>query len=267
MGDDGKSSIAGIEGGLPLSRSPFAAHALRTLSWLSGRSEFADFSAWLGSPHWQLPDAARARLDLWLRERAPLEIEPRGLLTALQAVPEALRTIASQLSSCITKAQRHLSGGAASPRDWSQRFTDALESFGILGKDVVRRRPLSSGEVQTHDRFVELLDEFGGLTPSLGTMSRDIAVALLNEWANRTSFRPASGDALVTISSQLSDPIVQYDGIWVSGLHADAWPAPVQPDPFLPLAAQIAAGVPAASAAARSAEARALMSRVGCGDR
>jgi probable DNA repair protein len=64
---------------------------------------------------------------------------------------------------------------------------------------------------------------------------------------------------LVTVSSQLVDPIVQYDGIWVAGLHADAWPQPVQPDPFLPLNDQIAAGVPAASSGGRAAEARALM--------
>jgi ATP-dependent helicase/nuclease subunit B len=63
----------------------------------------------------------------------------------------------------------------------------------------------------------------------------------------------------VTVSPMLTDPIVRYDGIWVAGLHADAWPQPVQPDPFLPLAAQIAAGVPAASAVARAEEARLLL--------
>jgi probable DNA repair protein len=260
LDDEGTSAIAAIEGGSPLSRNPFAAHALRTLTWLTGSAEFPDFSAWLSSPYWQVAAAGRARIDLWLRERAPLEIDPRGLLRALEAAPQALRPVAAELSAHVTQALRQLSGGSASPRDWSQRFTDALATFGILGKDVGRRRQLSSAEVQTHDRFVELLDEFGGLTPSMASMSRDVAVQWLNELANRTSFRPASGDALVTISSQLADPIVEYDGIWVSGLHADAWPAPVQPDPFLALGAQIAAGVPAASAAARAAEARSLMS-------
>jgi len=52
---------------------------------------------------------------------------------------------------------------------------------------------------------------------------------------------------------------VQYDGIWVSGLHAEVFPQPVQPDPFLPLPAQVAAGIPAAGAAGRLAQARALL--------
>ncbi len=155
-------------------------------------------------------------------------------MAALDAVPDSLRPVAGELSASINQALRQLSGSSASPRDWSQKFTDVLTTFCILGRDVKRRRQLSSAEVQTHDRFVELLDDFGGLTPSMPSMSRDTAVQWLNELANRTSFRPASGDALVTISSQLTDPVVRYDGIWVTGLHADAWPAPVQADPFLP---------------------------------
>ena len=90
-------------------------------------------------------------------------------------------------------------------------------------------------------------------------MPREVAVQWLTELASRTSFRPASGDALVTVSSQLVDPIVRYDGIWVAGLQVDSWPQPVQPDPFLPLEEQVAAGVPAATAAGRTAEAQALM--------
>jgi len=251
---EGADSIAAIEGGLPLSRNALAGHALATLSWLVNGAEFADFSAWLCAPHWSMPDAARARLDLWLRERAPLEVDPRRLVMSLEAAPESLRSAASDLISRVQRSMRALGSGSASPRQWSERFAAALEEIGWPGE-----RTLSSGEAQTYERVIKLLDDFGGLSVSLPSMSRDTAVQFLNELAGRTSFRPAGGDALVTISSQLDDPIVHYDGIWVSGLHADAWPPPVQPDPFLPLRAQIAAGVPAASAAGRAAEARALM--------
>jgi probable DNA repair protein len=252
---DSTSEIAAIEGGLPLARNPLAGHALRSLSWLVGGSEFAEFSAWLCAPHWQSAEAGRARLDLWLRERAPLDVDARRLLAALEIVPDSLKSTAGDLSGRVTRALRALgTSGQASPRLWSERFAQALAALGWPGG-----RTLTSAEAQTHDRFSELLDDFGGLTPSIPSMSRETAVQLLNELATRASFRPASGDALVTISSQLTDPIVLYDGIWVCGLHADAWPAPVQPDPFLPLSAQVAAGVPAATAAGRALEARNLM--------
>ena len=85
------------------------------------------------------------------------------------------------------------------------------------------------------------------------------ALRWLTELADRTHFSPASGDAPITISPSLADPIVRYDGIWVAGLTAASWPQPVQPDPFLPLRAQIAAGVSAASAGGRLAAAHDLM--------
>lgn len=246
--------LAEMAGGAPLTRSPLAAYALQSLAWLSGGSEFAEFSAWLCSPHWTLPAAGRASLDLWLRDRSPLEMDVRKLLTALERVPRPLQPIASELRSRVTDAASKLSGGATTPRQWSMRFRKALDAL-----DEMDSRALSSAEAQTYVRFVDLLDDFGGLESSAGMISRDTAVQWLRELAARTSFRPASGDALVTISSQMTDPIVQYDGIWVCGLHADAWPVPAQPDPFIPLQAQLAAGVPAASAAGRAAEARNLM--------
>lgn len=246
--------LAEIAGGAPLTRSPLAAYALQSLAWLSAGSEFAEFSAWLCSPHWTMPAAGRASLDLWLRERSPLEIDTRKLLTALERVPRGLQAVASELRSRITDAASRLSGGATTPRQWSVRFRKALDALNEMDG-----RALGSAESQTYMRFIDLLDDFGGLESSAGAISRDTAVQWLRELAARTAFRPASSDALVTISSQMTDPIVQYDGVWICGLHADAWPAPAQPDPFIPLPWQLAAGVPSASAGGRAVEARNLM--------
>ena len=247
-------ALVAIEGGMPLSRSPLVAHALRGLAWLARGSEFGDFSVWLCAPYWTVPEPARARLDLWLRERAPLEIMPREFLKGLESAPDALSGGAKPLAALITNALRELGSGSASPRQWSERFDGTLKALEWPGG-----RALDSDSEQTRARFKELLDDFGQLATVAGAITRDTAVQWLTELAGRTSFRPASGDALVTVSPQLSDPVTRYDGIWVAGLHADMWPQPVQPDPFLPLEPQIAAGVPAASAAGRARDAQALM--------
>jgi ATP-dependent helicase/nuclease subunit B len=250
----GADGLATIEGGAPLSRAPLVAHALRALQWLDAGSGFEDFSAWLCAPHWASPDVDRAQLDLWLRDRASLEIEPRSLLSALEAVPPRLAPAARELGRQITTALREVGSGRASPRQWSERFDAALTALQWPGA-----RPLDSNEEQTRARFTELLDDFGQLAAAAGPVSRETAVLWLRELATRAAFRPASGDALVTVSAQLIDPVVQYDGIWVAGLHADAWPAPVQPDPFLPVRAQVEAGIRAATSEGRAAEARALL--------
>jgi RecB family exonuclease len=245
-----------IEGGAPLAGVPAVAHALATLSWLSGTGgDFEAVSGWLRSPYWRSPAApARARLDLWLRERERMRFNLRDLVSALNAVPSALGPVARELASQVNKAGLVLGQGAASPREWSERFRAALEVFGWPGE-----RARSSGEQQTVVRFHELLDEFGQLASVARSISRDNAIQWFSELATRTAFRPADEDPVITISAVLAPPVVRYDAIWIAGLHAEAFPQPVQPDPFLPLAAQLAAGVPAASAAGRLAEARALV--------
>jgi ATP-dependent helicase/nuclease subunit B len=258
-------SLVVIEGGVPLARVPAVAHALATLSWLGGNAgDFEAVSGWLRSPYWQTPGPLpRARVDLWLRERERMHFDLHELVGALSGAPSTLTSTARDISAQINKAAVALGQGSASPRDWSERFRAALEVFDWPGE-----RARGSGEQQTVVRFYELLDEFGQLASAARSISRDNAIQWFTELATRTAFRPADDDAVITISSTLADPVVRYDAIWVAGLHAEAFPQPVQPDPFIPLGAQLAAGVPAASAGGRLAEARALISawRAGADD-
>ena len=249
-------SLVVIEGGAPLARKPAVAHMLATLSWLGvNPGDFEAISAWLRAPYWQTPGpVARARVDLWLRERERMHFNLHDLVVALGSAPSGLAAIAREISTQINKAVVALGQGAASPRDWSERFRAVLEEFDWPGE-----RARSSGEQQTVVRFHELLDEFGQLASATRSITRDNAIQWFAELASRTAFRPADDDAVITISSMFAAPVVRYDAIWVAGLNAEAFPQPVQPDPFLPLTAQLAAGVPAASPAGRLAEARALL--------
>ena len=250
-------SLVAIEGGAPLADIPAIAHALATLSWLGGHAEdFEAVSGWLCAPYWQTPDPIpRARLDLWLRERERMHFDLHELVVALQSAPSALAPAAREISAQINKAAVALGQGTASPRDWSERFRAALAVFDWPGE-----RARSSAEQQTVVRFYELLDEFGQLASAARSISRDNAIQWFTELAARTAFRPADDDAAITISSVFAAPVVRYDAIWIAGLRAEVFPQPVQPDPFIPLAAQLAAGVPAASAGGRLSEAHALLS-------
>lgn len=241
------------EGGAPLIQRPSVAHALSTLAWLTGRrAEFEELSAWLRAPYWSTPDAtARVRLDLVLRERGKMSFDLRELSRVLSSENTGA---ALDLARQIAAAQTPLNASSGTPREWSERFREALQALEWPGN-----RTRNSGEQQTVVRFHELLDELGQLASAVRSLSRDNAVQWLTELASRTAFRPADDDAVVTISPLLVDPVVQYDGIWVAGLHADVLPQPVQPDPFVPLKAQVSAGVPAATAAGRLQEARALV--------
>jgi probable DNA repair protein len=93
------------------------------------------------------------------------------------------------------------------------------------------------------------------------------AVATLADLARERSFDPASVAAPVTLTDSHDDPIVRFDGIWVAGLDAAQWPPPPRPDVFIPLRLQVAAGIPAASAAGQSRQARQTLDawRAACG--
>lgn len=257
LGETAAASPVIIEGGQPLSSLPAVAHALTSLTLLAGKSLEVDrLAEWLRAPPWAEPDpAVRARLDLWLRQRRRLQLDLPALLALLRRAPDALAAAAEAMGVRLERARDALAAGWGTPREWSERFKAALEVLGWPGAPQGRH----SAEQQTLVRFQELLEELGQLSAAARNMSGDLALQWLTELAAHTPYRPADDDAPVTISATYADPVVQYDAMWVGGLNADSFPQPVAPDPFVPLAAQIAAGWPAASAAGRLQEARALI--------
>jgi ATP-dependent helicase/nuclease subunit B len=246
-----------IEGGQPLASLPAVSHALASLTLLAGEPlEIERLAEWLRAPSWAEPDsAARARLDLWLRQRGRLQLDLPALLALLRRAPAAIAEPARLTAKRLERAMDSLAAGSGTPREWSERFKAALEVLGWPGAP----RQRVSAEQQTLVRFHELLDELGQLSAAARSMSRNLALQWLTELAAHTPYRPADDDAPVTICPTYTDPVVQYDAMWVGGLNADSFPQPVAPDPFVPLAAQIAAGWRAASAGGRLEEARALI--------
>lgn len=257
VGEIEAAAPVSLEGGQPLASLSAVAHALAGLTLLTGEPLAVETLAeWLRAPWWAEPDpAARARLELLLRERGRLQLDLPALLALLRRAPAASAEPARVIATRLEQAERSLGSDSATPREWSERFRAALDVLAWPGAP----RQRGSAEQQTLVRFYELLDELGQLAAAAGNMTREVAMQWLTELATRTPYRPADDDAPVTISGAYADPIVEYDAVWVAGLNAETFPQPVAPDAFLPLAAQAAAGSPAATAAGRLEEARALI--------
>ena len=116
---------------------------------------------------------------------------------------------------------------------WSRRFARVLALFELTA-GAARQR--SSHTQQVLQRLDELLQECAALPAALGRFTAAEALAVFAQLLARTRFEPASGDAAVTLTASFADPILRYDGIWVSGLHAGAIPQPARFDPFIPAA-------------------------------
>lgn len=249
-------ALLGLEGGQPLATLPMVAHALGSLALLAGEAVgIESLLEWLRAPWWAEPGPAeRARLDVWLRERGRLRLDLASLLAMLRRAPAAMAAPAGALVARLEQAAGSVRARSGNPREWSEKFAAALQVLGWPGE-----RTRASAEQQTQARLHELLEELGQLSMTARTLTLDVAVQWLTERASLTPYRPSDDDAAVTISPAYADPVVRYDGVWVAGLSSESLPQPVAPDPFLPLSAQIAARWPAASAAGRLEEARALM--------
>jgi probable DNA repair protein len=249
-------ALVGIEGGEPFAQQPLPFAALTGLALLAGEPvEIAAFGEWLRSPFLAAPPAPqRAALALLIGQRCGAALDLHALLGALQLPPPELKPAARALDGLLRRAAGALGEGSAAPRRWSERMAAALSALTWPGSAQAHPR-LRESRV----RFHELLEEFGELAVCTPSFARREALAMLAALARRTAYRPADEDVPVTLSPVLADPVVHYDGIWVGRLSADVLPVPLAPDPFLPLPAQLQAGLPQASAAARRTQAQALL--------
>ncbi|HTB67400.1 MAG TPA: PD-(D/E)XK nuclease family protein [Steroidobacteraceae bacterium] len=222
--------------------------ALRALQGLTQAIELSELSQWLRGASWRQPDAARrAQLDVWLRGVVPPRLNARQLLQALRAAPAPLLAYADEVAAVISRALDALGGPRATLADWSAGFGRVL---GLLDLTAGAARQRGSHTQQVLQRLDELLQECATLPAALGQFDAVEALALFTQLLTRTRFEPASGDAAVTLTASFADPILRYDGIWVSGLHAGAIPQHARFDPFIPAALQRQAGVIAADAGA-----------------
>src|SRR5687768_13848341 len=64
------------------------------------------------------------------------------------------------------------------------------------------------------------------------------ALCTLKRLARSTLFLPDSTSSNIQILGVLEAAGIPYDGIWVTGLHREAWPEMPKPNPFIPIKLQ-----------------------------
>ena len=217
--------------------------------------EFRELAALLRSPYIGSGTLAqRAALELTLRERNVAAADFASLCD-LARMPRsgggaALADALHALAPALTRTAGRREHGAV----WARDFAARLDAGGWPGIET-----LGSEEQQQCERFRELLGELSVLGGGGAPLTFGQALELLRALAMRTAFEAATPDVPVTLTDSIDDPLVDYDGIWVAGLSADHWPTAPRADPFIPIAAQRAAGYPSASALGQLDAARQAM--------
>jgi probable DNA repair protein len=195
------AALAALETGLPHMRADRAGMLLR--------------SPFIGSASKDLK--ARADADLRLRRMRRFEL-----------TPEQVRATHSALNPQIEKTLE-----LQRPSEWSRTFSRMLAAHGWPGD-----RPLSSEEHQTIEAWNQVLSSFATLDLVERGLPYEQSLLELRRLAGATAFQPEDEGAPVQIVGVEEAAGLEFDHLWVAGLHDEQFPQEPRPNPFLPLAIQ-----------------------------
>ncbi|MCC6746755.1 MAG: PD-(D/E)XK nuclease family protein [Deltaproteobacteria bacterium] len=190
-----------------------------------------------------LEGASRAALEAELRRTG------RFVVDLPAVVPEVGRA-GSQAFACPLLGPRVAEWTAAfetlparqAASSWAASFAALLDALGWPGE-----RSRTSVEQQTLEAWQDLLTDFAGLDAVTGVLDREEALAQLRDLAEERTFAPEAADAPVQLLGLLEAAGLTFAGLWVTGLHDQAWPPPPRPNALLPLALQRELDLPHAS--------------------
>lgn len=151
-----------------------------------------------------------------------------------------------ELSRCIHDLQELLGTRPqqASANQWAVWFGKWLKTAGwAMG------RTLSSTEYQTVEAWKNMLVDFAGLDTMAGRLTFVAALASLKSMAAARIFQPQSAEVPVQILGLYEAIGLEFDAVWVMGLHDSVWPPAPRPNPFIPVALQIRHSMPHANQA------------------
>ncbi len=250
---DGADAAFHVSLGPPLADAPPVRAALPLLSLAFSPVAAEEAGALLRSPFLSGASGertARAALDIKLRAAGRLNVSLSDIIRRAGNCP-ALR----DAFSAFDRARAALPAEAR-PSEWAATFARLLAEGGWPGAG------LTSGEFQAIDAWRRLFTRFASLDATLGRIGGPPALDRLRRMARQQPFQVENVGAPVQVMGALESAGLDFDALWVMGVDGRAFPAPLSPDPFLPLDLQRAHGLPRASETREIAFATLLLRRL-----
>ncbi|HEV8043246.1 MAG TPA: PD-(D/E)XK nuclease family protein [Bryobacteraceae bacterium] len=179
----------------------------------------------------------RAQLDAKLRREGMWDVSAALLRDRAEKCPLLARLLRKFEKPLRTVAREQ------APSQWSRDFSELLKALGWPGD-----RTLSSLEYQVVEKWHGLLSSLASLDAALPPISFAQALSRLEELAAAASFQVENEGAPIQIMGLLEASGLQFDHLWVMGLHDEALPAAANPNPFLPISLQQEHKLPHSSA-------------------
>ncbi len=252
-----QQALFAVEGGEPLHHQALVADALAALAMMGEWIDTGQLLQLLRSPYCRFGDAGdcsalQARLASWGLARWRFGALQDALATQAGRLPAAgvLRGWLVASRAMLAQVPQRSAIG------WAECFSQCLHAAGLAAPGT-----LDSRDAQRLARWGELLDEFAGLDAALPPLDAAGALLVLRSLAQQSIHQSATGDAAITFTTRMDDPVMAYDGIWVMGLTENRWPQAPRPDPYVPLHEQRRCAWPEAGVTQRLQQAQWLQDR------
>jgi len=221
-----ESDAFNISAAISLDQYPMVATALRCIQFALGHHSWQQYSALLRSPFIKggIEEMnARAKLDARLRDVGELTLPPHYVVSFSSQCPQFQR---------IVKTLPKISG-RQSIKQWRETFLNVLNCFGWPGDRVPNGK-----EYQLYHRHLQCFDEFASLRLLNDNVDAHVALKKFNAVIQNTLFQPKAKSARVQILGLLEAGGLSFDHLWIQGLNDVTLPAPLAPNPYLPVALQ-----------------------------
>jgi len=251
-------SLVNLSAGEPLSSYPPIRSALAILALNPQENDWQALSSFVRDRYIsgaETERSARGALDVAMRRAGAMRIPMADLHARARGQHSPCPLLGRCLEGWVQMRQAGPSYQTAA--QWSRGFSAELTALGWPGERV-----LDSTEYQAVEAWKDALSDLAGTDFIAGSLDRARALSLLRRIAGETMFQPQGGETPVQVLGALEASGLQFDHLWVMGLHDEAWPGPPAPNPFLPIRMQREAGIPRCSPERELAFARLITDRL-----
>jgi len=275
--DDDRARPWNISLGMPLSQIPMIESAFDLLRLLDQRIDIQDIGRVLRSPWFNGGIAernSRALLEKCLRENYPRQLKlgevwyraseirkydrDRQELPPDQHEPQPWNSpILVSVINKLTRFEKEIRN-AREPSAWAEAIDRLLSS---IGWPLASDSGMAAGW-ETIQAWRDTLRGLASLDATSQRLGRKAAINQLQKVCREQVYQPRTPPANIQVLGLYEVSGLQFDHVWVLGLHNDNWPPAAQPNPFIPGVLQQQAQLPQSSPQRELEVARSITDRL-----
>lgn len=235
------SIAVNITAGIKLSETPILQSALALLELMDYQLPIEHWLAVLNSPYshfTNLPVQFRVNCELELRNTKMFEIGLDKFIQIIrgqQAILDNPDTVQPQLQPLYDLQQtlRQTPSNTKTFSQWAEFFNQYINQLGWPG--IKQPTSIEYQQIQYWQKLLGFFSQLDNLGIEIG---RTKALSYINKLASEHLFHPQTGDTPLQVLGLLEAVGLQFDQLWITGMHHSNFPASGSMNPVLPASFQ-----------------------------